>query len=51
MTIPLVVLAAGAVLAGLVLSTSAEGTLARVLEPVVGPLPAHEGGCRRPPCW
>ncbi len=43
MTIPLLVLAAGAVLAGLLLSTSAEGTLARVLEPVTGPVPAGEG--------
>ena len=43
MTIPLLVLAAGAVLAGLLLSTSAEGTLARVLEPVTGPAPAGEG--------
>ena len=43
MTIPLIVLAAGAVLAGLVLSTSAEGTLARVLEPVTGAVPEGEG--------
>jgi NADH-quinone oxidoreductase subunit L len=43
MTIPLVVLAAGAVLTGLLLSTSAEGTLARVLEPVTGPVPHGEG--------
>ena len=43
MTIPLVVLAAGAVLAGLVLSTSSEGRLARFLEPVTGPVPAGEG--------
>ncbi|HEX6579384.1 MAG TPA: NADH-quinone oxidoreductase subunit L [Actinomycetota bacterium] len=43
MTIPLLVLAAGAVLAGLFLSTSAEGALARVLEPVTGPVPAGEG--------
>ena len=43
MTIPLLVLAAGAVLAGLLLSTSAEGTLARVLEPVTGPVPHGEG--------
>jgi NADH-quinone oxidoreductase subunit L len=43
MTIPLLALAAGAVLAGLLLSTSAEGTLARVLEPVTGPVPAGEG--------
>ena len=44
MTIPLVVLAAGAVLAGLVLSTSSEGRLATVLEPVTGPVPTGEGG-------
>jgi NADH-quinone oxidoreductase subunit L len=43
MTIPLFVLAAGAILAGLLLSTSAEGTLARVLEPVTGPVPHGEG--------
>ena len=43
MTVPLVVLAAGAGLAGLLLSTSAEGTLARVLEPVTGSVP-HGGG-------
>ena len=43
MTVPLLVLAAGAVLAGLLLSTSAEGTLARVLEPVTGPVPHGEG--------
>jgi NADH-quinone oxidoreductase subunit L len=43
MTIPLLVLAAGAVLAGLLLSTSAEGTLARLLEPVTGPVPLGEG--------
>jgi NADH-quinone oxidoreductase subunit L len=43
MTIPLLVLAAGAVLAGVLLSTSAEGTLARVLEPVTGSMPAGEG--------
>jgi NADH-quinone oxidoreductase subunit L len=43
MTIPLLVLAAGAVLAGLLLSTSAEGTLARALEPVTGPVPHGEG--------
>jgi NADH-quinone oxidoreductase subunit L len=43
MTIPLLVLAAGAVLAGLLLSTSAEGTLARVLEPVTGSVPEGEG--------
>jgi NADH-quinone oxidoreductase subunit L len=43
MTIPLLVLAAGAVLAGLLLSTSAEGTLARTLEPVTGPVRQGEG--------
>jgi len=43
MTVPLLLLAAGAVLAGLLLSTSAEGTLARVLEPVVGAVPEGEG--------
>ena len=43
MTVPLLVLAAGAVLAGLLLSTSAEGTLARVLEPVTGQVPHGEG--------
>jgi NADH-quinone oxidoreductase subunit L len=43
MTIPLVVLAAGAVLAGLVLSNTAEGTLSRLLEPVTGPIPRGEG--------
>ncbi|MET1012403.1 MAG: NADH-quinone oxidoreductase subunit L [Actinomycetota bacterium] len=48
MTIPLVILAVGAIVAGLVLSTSAEGTLAKVLEPVVGSLPAHEGGLPTP---
>ncbi len=43
MTVPLVLLAAGAVLAGLLLSTSAEGTLARVLEPLTGPVPHGDG--------
>jgi NADH-quinone oxidoreductase subunit L len=43
MTIPLLVLVAGAVVAGLLLSTSAEGTLARALEPVTGPVPHGEG--------
>ncbi len=43
MTVPLVLLAAGAVLAGLLLSTSAEGTLARFLEPITGPVPHGEG--------
>jgi NADH-quinone oxidoreductase subunit L len=44
MTVPLVVLGAGAVLAGLVLSTSSEGRLAALLEPVTGPVPVGEGG-------
>jgi NADH-quinone oxidoreductase subunit L len=43
MTVPLVLLAAGAVLTGLLLSSSAEGTLARFLEPVTGPVPHGEG--------
>ncbi|MCD6022038.1 MAG: dehydrogenase subunit [Actinomycetia bacterium] len=43
MTVPLLALAAGAILAGPLLSTSAEGTLARVLEPVTGPVPHGEG--------
>jgi NADH-quinone oxidoreductase subunit L len=43
MTVPLLVLGLGAVLAGLVLSTSAEGRLARFLEPVTGPVPHGEG--------
>jgi NADH-quinone oxidoreductase subunit L len=43
MTVPLIALAAGAVLAGLVLSRAAEGTLAGVLEPVTGPVPEGEG--------
>jgi NADH-quinone oxidoreductase subunit L len=43
MTVPLVLLAAGAVVTGLLLSRSAEGTLARVLEPVTGPIPHGEG--------
>jgi NADH-quinone oxidoreductase subunit L len=43
MIAPLVLLAAGAVVTGLVLSTSAEGTLAGVLEPVTGPVPHGEG--------
>jgi NADH-quinone oxidoreductase subunit L len=43
MTVPLLLLAAGAVLAGFVLSASADGTLARVLEPVVGAVPEGEG--------
>jgi NADH-quinone oxidoreductase subunit L len=44
MTIPLVVLAAGTIVAGLLLSTNAEGRLATSLESVVGELPVHEGG-------
>jgi NADH-quinone oxidoreductase subunit L len=44
MTVPLLVLAAGTVVAGLLLSTNAEGRLATSLESVVGELPAHEGG-------
>ena len=48
MTVPLAILAVGAIVAGLLLSTSAEGTLARVLEPVVGSLPPHEGGLPTP---
>jgi NADH-quinone oxidoreductase subunit L len=43
MTAPLVLLAVGAVLAGVILSSTAEGTLAHLLEPVVGPLPEGEG--------
>jgi NADH-quinone oxidoreductase subunit L len=43
MTTPLVLLAVGAVLAGLVLSSSAEGRIAHLLEPVTGPLPEGEG--------
>jgi NADH-quinone oxidoreductase subunit L len=43
MTVPLAVLALGAVLAGLVLSSSVEGRLATALEPVTGPVPAGEG--------
>ena len=43
MIVPLMFLAAGAAFAGLVLSTSAEGTLARALEPVTGPVPQGEG--------
>jgi NADH-quinone oxidoreductase subunit L len=43
MIVPLVLLAAGAVLAGVLLSTSADGTLAGVLEPVTGPVPHGEG--------
>jgi len=43
MTVPLVVLAVGAVVTGLLLSSSAEGTIARVLEPVTGPVPHGEG--------
>ena len=43
MTVPLVLLAAGAVMTGLLLSSSAEGTLARFLEPVTGPIPHGDG--------
>jgi NADH-quinone oxidoreductase subunit L len=43
MTVPLLFLAAGAVVSGLLLSTSAEGTLARLLEPVTGSVPHGEG--------
>ncbi len=43
MTVPLLVLSTGAVLSGLFLASSAEGTLARVLEPVTGPVPGGEG--------
>ena len=43
MTVPLVALAAGAAVTGLILSTDAEGTLARFLEPVTGPVPEGEG--------
>ena len=43
MTVPLVALAAGAAVTGLILSTNAEGTLARFLEPVTGPVPEGEG--------
>ena len=43
MTIPLIVLAAGAVLAGVVLSNTAEGAMSRLLEPVTGAIPTGEG--------
>ena len=43
MTIPLIVLAAGAILAGLILSSSTEGAISRLLEPVTGPIPPGEG--------
>jgi NADH-quinone oxidoreductase subunit L len=43
MTVPLVALAAGAAVTGFILSTNAEGTLARLLEPVTGPVPEGEG--------
>ncbi len=43
MTVPLVALAAGAAVTGLILATNAEGTLARFLEPVTGPVPEGEG--------
>ena len=41
--VPLAVLAVGAVVAGLLLQTSPEGTLSAFLEPVVGPVPLGEG--------
>jgi NADH-quinone oxidoreductase subunit L len=44
MWVPLALLAGGAVLAGVVLSSSADGALARLLEPVTGPIPEGEGG-------
>jgi len=43
MTVPLVILAAGTVLAGVFLSNTAEGTMSRLLEPVTGPIPTGEG--------
>jgi NADH-quinone oxidoreductase subunit L len=43
MTVPLVALAVGAVLAGLLLSSTAEGRLALALEPVTGAVPQGEG--------
>ena len=43
MTLPLVLLAVGAVVSGLWLASSAEGTLARFLEPVTGAVPEGEG--------
>jgi NADH-quinone oxidoreductase subunit L len=43
MTVPLVLLAGGAVVSGLLLASSAEGALARILEPVTGPVPAGAG--------
>ena len=43
MTLPLVLLAVGAVVSGLWLATSAEGTLATFLEPVTGAVPEGEG--------
>jgi len=43
MIVPLGLLASGAVLAGVLLSTSADGTLAGALEPVTGPPPHGEG--------
>ena len=44
MTVPLLLLAAGTIVAGLLLSTNAEGRLATSLEALVGPLPAEQGG-------
>ncbi|HZB01066.1 MAG TPA: NADH-quinone oxidoreductase subunit L [Actinomycetota bacterium] len=43
MTVPLVLLAIGVVVAGVVLSSTAEGRLAHLLEPVTGGLPEGEG--------
>jgi len=47
MTIPLIALAVGAALAGL-LNTTADGALARFLEPVLGPVPSGTAGLARP---
>jgi NADH-quinone oxidoreductase subunit L len=44
MWVPLALLAGGAVLAGVLLSSTADGTLAHLLEPVTGPIPEGEGG-------
>jgi NADH-quinone oxidoreductase subunit L len=43
MTVPLVLLAVGAVVSGLVLASSPEGMLARFLEPVTGAIPTGGG--------
>jgi NADH-quinone oxidoreductase subunit L len=43
MTLPLVLLAVGAVVSGLWLASSTEGPLARFLEPVTGAVPEGEG--------